>query len=91
MTIRLAAPFAFLALVLAAPTLAAASQGDHSSHTTAEAEAKPEKTRKVCRSETATGSVMPKRVCRTVAQMEQDERSAERFREQQNRMGSSAR
>jgi hypothetical protein len=34
---------------------------------------------------------MPKRVCRTVEQVEADERNAEQFRDQQNRMGAQAR
>ena len=94
MTIRFAAPLALLALSCAVPAFAAAedaAHGDHGSEPTAASDAKPKKERKVCRSETATGSVMPKRVCRTVAQMEEDERNAEQFRDRQNRMGASAR
>ena len=93
MTIRLAAPLALLALSVAVPGLAAANQAAPAEPTTEQPapEATPAKERKVCRTETATGSVMPKRVCRTVAQIEEDQRNAERFRDQQNRMGSSAR
>ena len=36
----------------------------------AQADDKSDKNRKVCRAETATGSVMPKRVCHTVAELE---------------------
>lgn len=93
MTIRLAAPLALIALSCAGPALAAAHDahaGQSAEQTPAE-EAKPDKQRKVCRTETSTGSVMPRRVCRTVAQMEEEQRNAERFREQQNRMGTSAR
>jgi len=96
MPIRFAAPLALLALVCAMPAHAAAPNAGHGEHgaeqgDTAAADAKPAKTRRVCRNETATGSVMPKRVCRTVEQMEEDERRAEEFRDRQNRMGSSAR
>ena len=96
MTIRLAAPLALIALSCAGPGLAAATD-PHAGHTaqqteqTEQADAKPAKQRRVCRNETATGSVMPKRVCRTVEQIEEDERRAEQFRDQQNRMGASAR
>jgi hypothetical protein len=96
MTIRLAAPLALLAFSCAGAALAtphehAAAHDQAAPAATAEADAKPAKERKVCRSETATGSVMPKRVCRTAAQMEEEQRNAERFRDQQNRSGTSAR
>ena len=93
MTIRLAAPLALIALCIAGPSLAAANDAHagHAAEQTSEADAKPAKPRRVCRTETATGSVMPKRVCRTAEQIEADERNAERFREQQNRMGAQAR
>ena len=95
MTIRPAAPLALLALSCAVPAYASAADGAHSGHTETQApaatDAKKSKERKICRSETATGSVMPKRVCRTAEQIEEDERNAERFRDQQNRMGASAR
>jgi hypothetical protein len=94
MTIRLAAPLALLALSVAGPGFAAANQeaaAEQSAEQAAPADAAPAKQRKICRTETATGSVMPKRVCRTAEQVEQDQRNAERFRDQQNRMGSSAR
>jgi hypothetical protein len=94
MTIRLAAPLALLALSCAGPGFAAASDDAHAGHATEQApaaDARDDKERKVCRMEKATGSNMPKRVCRTVAQIEQDQRNAERFRDQQNRMGASGR
>ena len=96
MTIRLAAPFALIALSCAMPLAAAAPEADaHAGHATqaaqADDDAKGDKSRKVCRTETRTGSNMPRRVCRTVAQMEEDERRAEQFRDRQNRMGASAR
>lgn len=40
-----------------------------------EGEVPPEQ-RRVCQMETTTGSIMPRRVCRTVAQIEEDERIA---------------
>ena len=36
----------------------------------------PKERRRVCEVQTTTGSIMPKRVCRTVAQIEEDERTA---------------
>jgi len=93
MNIHLAAPLALIALSCGAPALAAANDA-HAGHTaqqTEQADAKPAKQRRVCRNETATGSVMPKRVCRTVEQMEEDERRAAEYRDRQNRMGASAR
>ena len=102
MMIRLAAPFVLLALSCAAPALAATAGDPHAGHPAeraadapadapAGADAREDKERKVCRMETATGHVMPKRVCRTVAQIEQDQRNAEQFRDRQNRSGASAR
>ena len=94
MITRLAAPLALLALSCAGPALAAADGDPHAGHPTeraAEAGATGDKERKVCRMETRTGSNMPRRVCRTVAQMEADQRAAEQFRDRQNRTGTSAR
>jgi len=100
MTIRLAAPLALIALSCAAPgasaTHDAAADGDHAGHAEqqagqADAEARPAKPRRVCRTETSTGSVMPKRVCRTAEQIEEDQRRAEEYRDRQNRMGAQAR
>ena len=50
-----------------------------------EGEAQAEKPKKVCRMETVTGSVMPKRVCRTAEQVEADQEAARRTREEMNR------
>jgi hypothetical protein len=36
----------------------------------------PKEQRRVCEMQTTTGSIMPKRVCRTVAQVEEDQRVA---------------
>jgi len=36
----------------------------------------PKEQRRVCEVQTTTGSIMPKRVCRTVAQIEEDQRVA---------------
>jgi hypothetical protein len=36
----------------------------------------PKNKRKVCETRTSTGSIVPRRVCRTVAQVEEDERAA---------------
>jgi hypothetical protein len=95
MMIRFAAP-ALLAISCTAPAFAAADP--HAGHTAeraaeapAVAEAPEDKERKVCRMEKETGSNFPRRVCRTVAQMEADQRAAEQFRDRQNRMGNSGR
>jgi hypothetical protein len=88
MTIRPAALFALLALGCATPVFAAdaAGAGDHSDKPATQATTPPEE-RKICTMETATGSVMPKRVCRTRAEIEAQRREAERYRDQQNRLG----
>jgi hypothetical protein len=99
MTLRIAAPLALITLFFAAPAATAtngaaandAAHAGHSAEQQEQADAKPAKQRRVCRNETATGSVMPKRVCRTVEQIEADERNAEEYRDRQNRMGASAR
>jgi hypothetical protein len=92
MTIRLAAPLALLVLSCAAPAFAAAGgNAEQQAEPAAASDDKPKKERRVCRNETATGSVMPKRVCRTVEQMEEDERRAEEYRDRENRMGGAAR
>jgi hypothetical protein len=98
MMIRLAGPLALLALSCAGPALAAAAD-PHAEHqasgraaeTPAVADPPEDKERKICRMETRTGSNMPRRVCRTVAQAEADQRAAEQFRDRQNRMGNQAR
>ncbi len=92
--IRFAAPLALLVLSCAGPAFAAAegeTPADHPTDGAGDTEAREDKDRKVCRMETRTGSNMPKRVCRTAAQMEADQRAAEQFRDRQNRMGAQAR
>ena len=77
MTIRLAAPLALIALSCAGAAIAAPhDHTDPAAPSAAEADAKQDKQRKVCR---------------TVAQIEEDQRNAERFRDQQNRSGTAAR
>ncbi len=51
----------------------------------AEDPAQAEKPKKICRMETVTGSVMPKRVCRTPEQVAAEEEAARNTREQMNR------
>jgi hypothetical protein len=80
----------FLALSLVLAPLSALAQDDRppdeSESTTGpedtktpeiivEGEVAPEQ-RRVCEMQTTTGSIMPRRVCRTVAQIEEDERVA---------------
>lgn len=45
----------------------------------------PKENRKVCRMQVTTGSIMPKRVCRTQAQIEAEERAAQAAIEATNR------
>jgi hypothetical protein len=45
----------------------------------------PKEKRKVCEMRTSTGSIVPKRVCRTVVQIEEDERLARDAIERVNR------
>ena len=93
MTLRLTA-LALIASFCAVPAFAAApseAAAGNATERSGQAEAQPDSERKVCRMETRTGSNMPRRVCRTVAQMEADERQAEQFRDQQNRLGASSR
>jgi hypothetical protein len=95
MTLRLVAPFALLILSSAVPALAAApnapaEQAQSAEHADADHDRGSDNTRVVCRRETPTGSIRSKRVCRTVAQVAQDERDADRIRGQQNRAGTSA-
>ena len=72
------------ALFLCLPAAAHAAP-DSAPTTQAQDEAQAEKPKKICRMETATGSVMPKRVCRTPEQVAADEEAARRTREQLNR------
>jgi hypothetical protein len=45
----------------------------------------PKEKRRVCETRATTGSIMPKRVCRTVAQIEQDTAAARESLDQANR------
>ena len=72
MQIRLAA----VALFLCVPIAALAAEEAAPSPAPSEAAAQPEKPRKICRLETGTGSVMPKRVCRTPEQVEAEHERA---------------
>jgi hypothetical protein len=80
-SIRLAA----VALLLCAPVAAHAADDTAPSTAPSEGEAQAEKPKKVCRMETGTGSVMPKRVCRTPEQVEADQEAARRTREAMDR------
>ncbi len=75
-----------LALLLCAP-VAAVAANEAPTPTTAQAadEASAEKPKKICRMETGTGSVMPKRVCRTPEQVAAEQEAARRTRDEMNR------
>jgi hypothetical protein len=83
MSLRLAAPAALLFVALASPVAAIApdTDGDHAKADSVAADAQSDKERKICKYEVATGSVMRKRVCRTVAEIEAAE--TERMRDLQ--------
>jgi hypothetical protein len=76
--------------MLAAPTFAAdapptAAQADQ---TKSELSAKDEpKEKLICKRETPVGSTIPKRTCRTMAQIEQDRRDAQKIRERVQPVG----
>ena len=84
--IRSTALFALLALGCATSALAAAPAPDRDQADKPAAQAAPDEEPKICHMETATGSVMPKRVCRTKAEIDAQRLAAERYRDQQNRM-----
>ena len=77
-------PASAVALLLCASTAAYAAE-EAAPPAQNESEAQAEKPKKVCRMETVTGSVMPKRVCRTPEQVAADQEAAQRTREQMNR------
>jgi hypothetical protein len=64
---------------------AAAHATEEAAPAQTESEAQADKPKKVCRMETTTGSVMPKRVCRTAEQVTADQEAARRTREEMNR------
>lgn len=82
---RIAVPLAVLALAAAAP---ASAQDDANAPRPAE---KPVKEKKICKSETGTGSIMPKRTCRTKAEWdeltEQSKANLDRTRNRDAGMG----
>jgi len=78
------------AVALLLCTSAAHAAGETAPTTTssegeAQAQAQAEKPKKICRMETGTGSVMPKRVCRAAEQVEADQEAARRTRDEMNR------
>ena len=77
---RLAAAALFVSL----PAVAYAAADSAPSSAQPSGEAQPAKPKKICRSETPTGSVRPRRVCRTVEQVAADETNAQRTREALN-------
>ena len=73
------------ALLLCLSTAALAGDDTAAASSTPSEDSQAEKPKKVCRMETVTGSVMPKRVCRTAAQADADAEAARRTREQMGR------
>jgi hypothetical protein len=73
-------PASAVAVLLCAS--AAAYATDENAPSPAPTEAQHEKPKKICHTEAATGSVMPKRVCRTPAQIEAQARATESQRQQ---------
>ena len=73
---------AAVALMLCA---SAAHAADETGAAPASQEGEAEKPKKICRMETGTGSVMPKRVCRTQEQVAAEQEAARRAREEMNR------
>jgi len=71
-----------VAVLLCASAAAFAADESPPSPAPNEAQAQTEKPKKICHMETATGSVMPKRVCRTPEQIEAERRATERARAQ---------
>ena len=77
-------PASAFAVLLCASTAAYAA--DESAPSPTPSETQQDKPKKICRMETATGSVMPKRVCRTPEQIEAEARATERQRSQMESM-----
>lgn len=77
-------PASAVAVLLCAS--AAAYAADETAPSPTPSEAQQDKPKKICRMETATGSVMPKRVCRTSEQIEAEARATERQRSQAESM-----
>jgi hypothetical protein len=74
-----------VAALLCASTAAFAAGETAPTAAQGEEEAQAEKPKKICRMETGTGSVMPKRVCRTPEQVAADQEAARRTRDEMNR------
>jgi len=74
---RLAAVL-LLCIPAAAPVVAIAAETEApTTDAQQDSAAKPEKPKKICRTETKTGSVMPKRVCRTPEQIKAEQDAAQ--------------
>lgn len=73
---RLAAVL-LLCIPAAAPVVAIAAETDAPTTDAQQEAPKPEKPKKICRTETKTGSVMPKRVCRTPEQIKAEQDAAQ--------------
>jgi hypothetical protein len=71
-----------MTVLLCASAAAYAAGETAPSPTPSEQQAHLEEPKKVCRMETRTGSVMPKRVCRTPEQIEAEAHATERQRAQ---------
>lgn len=78
--------FAAALLIFALPVAAHAAEPETSAtEHEHEASANAEKPKKICRMETRTDSVMPKRVCRTQEQVQAEEEAARQTRERMDR------
>ena len=78
-------PVSAAALLLCVSATALAANEAEQSTAQNEGETQAEKPKKVCRMETGTGSVMPKRVCRTPEQIAAEQEAARRTRDEMNR------
>jgi hypothetical protein len=76
---------AVVALLCCVPVAAHAAGENPPSPAPSTSAAQPEKPRKICRMETGTGSVMPKRVCRTPEQIEAEHEASSRARDEVDR------
>lgn len=82
------------ALLAAAPAMAdTAPAKDEAAKVASKTKAKPPEEvdangeKLICRKEEVIGSILPKRVCRTQAQIEADKRAAEQFGQDRNQLG----
>ena len=74
-----------VAVLLCASAAAFAADETPPSAAPDEAQAQSDKPKKICRMETATGSVMPKRVCRSPEQVAADQEAARHTRQEMDR------